>query len=58
MREGETILDRLAEHARERVRAARMQIPPEEIRRQARYRISKRYKTLKENLRRLKVRIM
>ena len=30
-----TILDRLAEHARERVRAARMQIPPEEIRRQA-----------------------
>ena len=35
MREGETILDRLAEHARERVRAARMQIPPEEIRRQA-----------------------
>ena len=35
MREGETILDRLAEHARERVRAARTQIPPEEIRRQA-----------------------
>lgn len=30
-----TILDRLAEHARERVRAARTQIPPEEIRRQA-----------------------
>lgn len=30
-----TILDRLAEHARERVRAARMQISPEEIRRQA-----------------------
>ena len=30
-----TILDRLAEHARERVRAARIQIPPEEIRRQA-----------------------
>ena len=30
-----TILDRLAEHARERVRAARMQIPLEEIRRQA-----------------------
>ena len=35
MREGETILDRLAEHARERVRAARTQIPLEEIRRQA-----------------------
>ena len=30
-----TILDRLAEHARERVRVARTQIPPEEIRRQA-----------------------
>lgn len=30
-----TILDRLAEHARERVRASRTQIPPEEIRRQA-----------------------
>lgn len=30
-----TILDRLAEHARERVRAARTQIPLEEIRRQA-----------------------
>lgn len=35
MREGETILDRLAEHARERVRAARTQVPAEEIRRQA-----------------------
>ena len=35
MRVGGTILDRLAEHARERVRAARTQIPPEEIRRQA-----------------------
>lgn len=35
MRKGGTILDRLAEHARERVRAARTQTPLEEIRRQA-----------------------
>ena len=35
MRVGGTILDRLAEHARERVRAARTQTPLEEIRRQA-----------------------